>query len=62
VKLPSSLMFGGPSLNELFVTSIRNSGNRVSNEPLAGSLLKITNTGAQGLPEQRFRFSVQTAN
>ena len=62
VKLPSSLMFGGPSLNELFVTSIRNSGNRVSNEPLAGSLFKITNTGAQGMPEQRFTFSVQTAH
>ncbi|OUV12114.1 MAG: hypothetical protein CBC47_00395 [Alphaproteobacteria bacterium TMED87] len=58
VKLPSSVMFGGTGLNELFVTSISNSGNRVSKEHLAGSLFKITNINAQGIAEQRFRLSV----
>ena len=57
-KLPSSVMFGGASLNNLFVTSISNSGNRVSNEESAGSLFRISNLRAQGIAEKRFNLSI----
>ena len=57
VKLPSSVIFGGPNLDELFVTSIKNSGNRVSSEYLAGSLFRIKNLGARGIAETRFKDS-----
>ena len=58
VKLPSSVMFGGRDLDELFVTSISNSGNRVSNEAGAGGLYRITGLGVQGIAETRFGSSV----
>ncbi|MEM7018548.1 MAG: SMP-30/gluconolactonase/LRE family protein [Pseudomonadota bacterium] len=54
IKLPSSVMFGGPELNELYVTSISNSGNRTSDEEGAGGLYKITGLGATGIAEPRF--------
>ncbi len=54
VKLPSSVMFGGSDLDELFVTSISNSGNRVSNEAGAGGLYRMTGLGVQGIAETRF--------
>ncbi len=54
VKLPSSVMFGGRDLDELYVTSISNSGNRVSNEAGAGCLYRITGLGVQGIAEARF--------
>lgn len=54
VKLPSSVMFGGSDLDELFVTSISNSGNRVSNEVGAGGLYRMTGLGVQGIAETRF--------
>ena len=54
MRLPSSVMFGGRELDELFVTSISNSGNRTSSEPQAGGLYKVTGIGATGLAERRF--------
>ncbi len=54
VKLPSSVMFGGDNLDELYVTSINNSGNRVSAEAGAGGLYRITGLGVQGIAESRF--------
>ena len=59
IKLPSSVMFGGPSLDRLYVTSIHNSGNRISNEKNAGSLFCITGLGAVGLPERRFNLAAE---
>lgn len=55
VRLPSSVMFGGTDLDILYVTSISDSGNRVSTEPGAGGLYQITGLGVEGLPECRFR-------
>ena len=54
VRLPSSVMFGGKQLNELYVTSISNSGNRTSDEPGAGSLFRLSGIGAIGIAEKRF--------
>ena len=54
VKLPSSVMFGGQNLDELYVTSISNSGNRSSDEDGAGGLYKLTGVGATGISEKRF--------
>jgi len=55
VRLPSSVMFGGPNLDELYVTSISDSGNRTSDEPGAGGLYRLSGVGATGLAEQRFQ-------
>ena len=54
INLPSSVMFGGPDLDELYVTSISNSGNRTSTEVNAGGLFRVTGLGATGLAESRF--------
>jgi len=55
VSYPSSVMFGGPDLDILFVTSILDSGNRRANEPEAGALFAVTGLDAVGIPESRFR-------
>lgn len=54
--LPSSLAFGGPAMDRLFVTSIRDSGTgrAVSQHPLGGHLFVIDGLGATGIPETRF--------
>lgn len=54
VSYPSSVMFGGPRLDILFVTSILDSGNRRANEPEAGGLFAVTGLDVQGVPEPRF--------
>jgi len=54
VRLPSSVMFGGTGLDELYVTSISNSGNRTSDEDGAGGLYKLSGIGATGIAESRF--------
>ena len=54
VRLPSSVMFGGTSLDELYVTSISDSGNRTSEEEGAGGLYKLSGLGATGIAERRF--------
>jgi sugar lactone lactonase YvrE len=47
-------MFAGVGLDELYVTSISDSGNRTSDEAGAGGLYRITGVGAAGIAEQRF--------
>jgi sugar lactone lactonase YvrE len=47
-------MFGGTNLNELYVTSISNSGNRISEEEGAGGLFRLTGLNATGIAEKRF--------
>ena len=55
VSYPSSVMFGGPALDVLFVTSISEPLNgRVPPEAEAGALLAIHGLGVKGLPEPRF--------
>ena len=54
VRLPSSVMFGGTGLDELYVTSISDSGNRTSEEEGAGGLYKLSGIGATGIAERRF--------
>jgi sugar lactone lactonase YvrE len=55
VQRPTSCIFGGPDLQDLYVTTARFgiSAPELERQPLAGSVLVI-NTGATGLPEPRF--------
>lgn len=55
--LPSSLAFGGPGLDTLFVTSIRDSGSgrAVSTHPRGGCLHALTGLGVRGIAETPFR-------
>ena len=55
VSYPSSVMFGGPKLDILFVTSILDSGNRRADEAEAGGLFAVTGLDVQGVPEPRFK-------
>ena len=55
VGMPSSVMFGGPDLNELYVTSISNSLNHQVVGEKEGALLRITGHGAKGIAEPRFK-------
>jgi sugar lactone lactonase YvrE len=49
VTHPSALCFGGPTLEDLFVTTIRDSGRLRASGPLDGAVLKVTGLGHQGL-------------
>ncbi len=52
VPYPTCPCFGGPSLDVLFVTSIRDSGNLLrSDDPAAGALVEVRGLGARGIPE-----------
>lgn len=55
VDLPSSLAFGGPRMDRLFVTSIRDSGTgrAVSTHLEGGHLFVLDGLGSRGLPEAR---------
>ena len=55
--LPSSLAFGGPGLDTLFVTSIRDSGSgrTVSTHPRGGCLHALTGLGLRGIAETPYR-------
>jgi sugar lactone lactonase YvrE len=53
VKKPAMCAFGGPGLDQMFVTSIRPSGIDLSDQPLAGGVFVI-NPGTRGLPEPSF--------
>ncbi|XP_036367168.1 regucalcin-like [Octopus sinensis] len=62
IKFPVSEMtsccFGGPNYDELYVTSSHLSltdEEFKNNEPLAGSLFKVTETGAKGRPAFSFQ-------
>jgi len=53
VKLPASVMFGGPKLEDLYVTSI--DPRLLGREPDGGGdLFRITGLGARGIPELRY--------
>lgn len=56
VSQPSCISFGGPQLNEMFVTSASESlsAERLANEPLAGGLFHATLNELRGIPEARF--------
>jgi sugar lactone lactonase YvrE len=55
VSQPSSCTFGGPQLNELYITSARVSldESELEKQPLAGGLFKV-NTGVQGFKATPF--------
>jgi sugar lactone lactonase YvrE len=54
VKLPGSVMFGGPQLDQLFVTSLSPAFMGRPADPLDGSTFVIEDLGIRGLPEPRF--------
>ena len=54
VSLVSSVMFGGPELDRLFVTTIEQGSHGEPTEPYAGSLYVIDGLGTRGLPEHRY--------
>ena len=62
VKNLTSVIFGGPDLNVLFVTSMRRIAHPMNGkfsrpaapEPLAGGLWRVTGLGVRGLPEPRY--------
>ena len=55
VPFPTCPSFGGPDLETLYVTSIRNSGNLLkSDDPNSGALIAIKGLSARGLPEILF--------
>ena len=56
VKHPTSLCFGGPELQDMFITSIRDSGRLKADGRLDGAVLKIRNSGFQGFNRPRCSF------
>lgn len=55
VPYPTCPCFGGPGLDTLYVTSIRNSGNALRTDaPTAGALVEVRGLGVRGLPEVPF--------
>ncbi|SCU74825.1 SMP-30/Gluconolaconase/LRE-like region [Cupriavidus necator] len=52
---PASLCFGGPALEDIYVTSIRDSGRLVALGPLDGALLRVRGSGFHGAPIPRCR-------
>ncbi|QKV54561.1 SMP-30/gluconolactonase/LRE family protein [Comamonas antarctica] len=50
---PSSLCFGGPALDELYVTSISDSGRLSASGPLDGRVLRVRGLGRRGAPRPR---------
>ena len=54
IPLPSSVMFGGPDLASLFVTSISDSGNRRDNHFQSGLVFEVQGLESTGLEESAF--------
>lgn len=54
VKLPGSVMFGGPNLDLLYVPSLSPAFMGREADPLDGSTFVIEGLGIKGLPEPRF--------
>jgi L-arabinonolactonase len=54
VKLPGSVMFGGPDLDRLYVPTLSPAFMGREAEPLDGSTFVIEGLGAKGLPEPKF--------
>ncbi|MGE0315701.1 MAG: SMP-30/gluconolactonase/LRE family protein [Lautropia sp.] len=57
VAHPSSLCFGGPAMDELYVTSIRDSGRLRADGPLDGAVLRVRGTGYRGYASPRCRLA-----
>ena len=56
VPYPTCPAFGGPDLDTLYVTSIRDSGNVLRSDAAeAGALVAIQGLGVRGLPETPYR-------
>ncbi len=56
VPYPTCPCFGGPALDTIYLTSLRDSGNVLkSDAPAAGALVEITGLGVRGLPEVPYR-------
>ena len=51
---PTSVMFGGPDLEDIYITSISESHNMTADGPDDGGLFVIEGLGIKGLPEPRF--------
>jgi sugar lactone lactonase YvrE len=54
VKLPGSVMFGGPALDLLFVPTLSPAFLGRTAAPLDGSMFVVEGLGIRGLPERRF--------
>src|SRR5262249_15644527 len=56
VSRGTSCAFGGPELNDLYITSDRKelSEKELADQPLAGSLLVVRNCGLKGVPAFEF--------
>jgi sugar lactone lactonase YvrE len=61
VDMPSCIAFGGPDMSTLFVTSIKDSGSgrAISRHPAGGHLFAIEGLGVKGIPETRFKTTVE---
>ncbi len=55
VQHPTSVTFGGPDLDILYVTSISRSTHLSDDRPNAGGLFVVEGLGVSGLPAQRFK-------
>ena len=59
---PTCPCFGGPELDTLYVTSLRDSGNVLrSDHPDAGALIELRGLGVRGLPEVPYAGSLRPA-
>ncbi len=54
IKLVSSVSFGGPDLDRLYVTTIAEAVHGEPEEPGAGSVYVVEGLGMHGLPEKRY--------
>lgn len=54
VRFTSSVTFGGPELDRLYVTTIRHDPPGGPSEPDAGSVYVVDDLGVRGIPEPRF--------
>jgi L-arabinonolactonase len=61
VAHPSALCFGGPQMNDLFVTSISDSGRLRASGPLDGAVLKVTGLGFHGAARPECRMPLTDA-
>ena len=52
---PTSVMFGGPDLEDIYITSISESHNMTADGPDDGGLFVIQGLGIKGTPEPRFK-------
>ena len=59
IKFPTtnitSVCFGGPNLDELYVTDSRQNAPNLDQQPLAGSIWKVTGLGVKGRAPNNFK-------